>query len=65
MNQMIETVLRNTSPAEASKIRGGSVETAIWIANKVLDVTPTQAESVGIRVMQHLCLYSHTHKMPK
>lgn len=52
MEQMVTRVLKNTSPAELRHIKKGDLSVAEWIASKVLDVTPTQAESVALRVWE-------------
>ena len=54
VQQMVDWVIKNTSPAEMAHIKAGNLATAEWIADKVLDLTPTQVESVAFRVWEQV-----------
>ena len=55
MQQMIDAVLAETSPAELEYIRGGDWLTAKWLVKKVLaDLTDSQAETVAIRLTEQV-----------
>jgi hypothetical protein len=54
INQMVQRVLRNASRAEVRHMRHGDLLVAVWLAERLLEVTPTQAERVANEVLERL-----------
>ena len=57
IERMVDQVLSQASPRETEKMRNGCVDTAMWLTRHVLSsLTPTQVESVGIRIVEALAV---------
>jgi hypothetical protein len=54
MDKMVQRVLRNASRAEVRHMRHGDLSVAVWLAERLLEVTPTQAERVSHAVLERL-----------
>lgn len=54
MREMIDAILANASPAELRHMKAGDTSVAAWLADRTLELTPTQLESISIRIVESL-----------
>lgn len=53
IQETIKTILAQTSPVEMNLLKGGCLETAIWLAGHLVDgLTDSQAESIAYRLIE-------------
>jgi len=54
IQEMIDQVIGVSSKAERRKMREGDTYVAMWLINRVLYVTESQAESLSFRICEQI-----------
>jgi len=54
IQEMIDQVIGVSSKAERRKMREGDTHVAMWLINRVLYVTESQAESLSFRICEQI-----------
>lgn len=54
MGELAKRVIRQMSRREKNKVIGGDSSVAVWLAERVLDCNPAQAERVAEEIVNQL-----------